>query len=163
MRVWRLTAERHAATAFSGIGNQKVGSRWVPPGLLAVYTSEHAATTVLENLVHMDPIHFGNRYVLIGADIPDEATTESLDIESLPSEWQELYEDPVLQQIGEDWIRRMETAFLIVPSAVVPQERNIIINPLHPDFHTIVFHPQQPFRFDSRLNPAGHPDTDPIS
>ncbi len=163
MRVWRLTAERHATTAFSGIGNQKVGSRWVPPGLLAVYTSEHASTTVLENLVHMDPIHFGHRYVLIGADIPDQARTESVDIASLPGKWQELYEDPGLQQIGEDWIRRMETAFLLVPTAVVPQERNIIINPLHPDFHSIVFHPQQLFRFDSRLNPAGRPDTDPTS
>ena len=148
MRVWRLTSRRHAETAFSGIGNQKVGSRWVPAGLPAVYTSEHAATAVLEILVHMGPEHFRERHVLITAEIPDDVRIETLDIKSLPTDWRRRYEDADLQAHGEAWIARAASAFLIVPSAVIPEERNVIINPLHPDFTRMVVHspPGFPFR-----------------
>ncbi|MEN8180082.1 MAG: RES family NAD+ phosphorylase [Pseudomonadota bacterium] len=151
MRVWRLIARPHAATAFSGIGNKKAGSRWVPEGELAVYTSEHPSTAVLENLVHMEPSHFQNNYVLISADIPDELAMDVVSIESLEPDWQIRYEDEELQQVGKDWIERGESAVLIVPSAVMPQERNLILNPLHPDFAKIVIHEPEDFRFDGRL------------
>ncbi len=151
MRVWRLIAKPHAATAFSGIGNKKAGSRWVPEGELAVYTSEHPSTTVLENLVHMDPSHFLNNYVLIAADIPDELSMDIVSVESLEPDWQTRYEDEALQQVGKDWIDRGESAVLIVPSAVMPQERNLILNPSHPDFTKIVIHEPGDFRFDGRL------------
>lgn len=153
MRLWRLTARRHAATAFSGLGNQRVGSRWVPAGLPAVYTSEHAATAILENLVHMEPEHFGRRYVLIAADLSDETSMETLEVGQLPADWQTRYEDEALQSIGEDWFRRGASAFLIVPSAIVPEERNIIVNPTHPDFATLVIHPPRDYFFDERLYP----------
>lgn len=133
MRVWRLTAKRHASTAFDGIGNQKVGSRWVPAGCAAVYTSEHAATAILENLVHMEPKHFGHRYVLIAADIPDDARMETLNVQDLPDDWQTRDEDSALRSLGKTWLDRANSAFLIVPSAIIPEERNIIVNPKHPD------------------------------
>lgn len=153
MRVWRLTAKRHAATAFDGIGNQKVGSRWVPAGLAAVYTSEHAATAILENLVHMEPEHFGRRYALIAADIPDDAKVETLDIQDLPKDWQNRYEDAALRAIGKAWLERASSAFLIAPSAIIPEERNIIVNPKHPDFERLLIHPPRDFDFDARLHP----------
>ncbi len=120
MRVWRLIAKIHAATAFSGIGNKNAGSRWVPEGELAVYTSEHVSTAVLENLVHMDPSHFRNDSVLIAGDIPDELTMDVVSVENLAPDWQIRYEDEALQQIGKDWIHRGESVILIVPSAVFP-------------------------------------------
>ena len=152
MRVWRLIARRHAATAFSGIGNKKVGSRWVPEGELAVYTSEHASTAVLENLVHMDPSHFRDNYILIAADIPDDLAMDVVSVESLEPDWQSRYEDDTLQQVGKDWIERGESAVLSVPSALMPQERNLILNPLHPDFTKIIIHEPVDFTFDKRLS-----------
>lgn len=152
MRVWRLTTKRYADTAFSGMGNRKAGSRWVPEGYLAVYTSEHLSTAVLENLVHMDPAHFTSNHVMIAADIPDTLTMDAISVESLESDWQVRYEDEVLQQVGKDWIARGQSAVLIVPSAVVPYERNVILNPSHPDFASITLHPSEPFFFDGRLN-----------
>lgn len=151
MRVWRLTTRKYATTAFSGIGNRKVGSRWVPPGLLAVYTSEHISTAVLENLVHMDPGHFGTNHVLIAVDIPDDISMDELELTALPDDWRTRYEDDQLQQVGQDWVERASSAVLIVPSAVVPQERNIILNPLHPDFEQIAIHDPESFIFDLRL------------
>lgn len=151
MRIWRLTTRKFAATAFTGVGNRKAGSRWVPEGLLAVYTSQYISTAVLETLVHIDPGHFGNNHVLIAADIPEEIAIDEVDVAALPSNWRELYEDDTLQQVGKDWINRASSAVLIVPSAVIPQEHNIIINPLHPDFAKIHINEPEKFKFDGRL------------
>lgn len=151
MRVWRLTSKRHAQTAFSGIGNRKAGSRWVPEGLLAVYTSQSLSLAVCETLVHMDPRHMGNNHVVIGADIPDDLPIEALDTESLPADWRNRYDDPWLQSVGRDWIGRGESAALAVPSSVIPQEINYILNPEHDDFPRIILGKPEPFVFDGRL------------
>jgi RES domain-containing protein len=102
VRVWRITLKRHATTSFSGIGNRKVGSRWVPPGYPAVYTSEHLSLAVLETLVHIDPTHFKNNFVRHCADIPKEIAIEVLQADTLPNDWREAYEDSRLQAIGQD-------------------------------------------------------------
>lgn len=151
MRVWRLTTRKYAATAFSGIGNREAGSRWVPEGLLAIYTSENLSTAVLETLVHIEPSHFSYNFVCIKAEIPDDITMDELSLADLPQDWQSRFEDSELQQVGAEWIVRGSSAILIVPSAVVPQERNIILNPRHPDFGKIVVGPAEPFIFDIRL------------
>ncbi|MCU7916797.1 MAG: RES family NAD+ phosphorylase [Candidatus Thiodiazotropha sp. (ex Epidulcina cf. delphinae)] len=153
MRVWRLCTKRHADTAFSGIGNRKVGSRWVPAGYLAVYASERISLAVLETLVPIDPRHFRNNFVLLPADIPDALTLEGVEIDSLPDHWRDAYEDSHLQAVGRDWIERGDSAVLVVPSAVVPEERNFILNPQHPDFVKIEIGDAEPFAFDGRLVP----------
>jgi RES domain-containing protein len=151
VQVWRLTTRKYATTAFSGIGNRKVGGRWVPEGLLAIYTSENLSTAVLETLVHLDPNHFSNNFVCIKADIPDTIPMDEVSLADLPKDWQSRFEDSELQQVGAEWIDRGSSAILIVPSAVVPQERNIIINPQHEDFEKIVLSPAEPYVFDTRL------------
>jgi RES domain-containing protein len=151
VRVWRLTTRQHATTAFSGLGNRKVGSRWVPAGYSAVYTSESLSLATLETLVHIDPRHFKNNFVKLWAEIPEGMEMETLQADSLPKDWREVYEDPRLQAIGQDWMERAESALLMVPSAVVPEENNIIINPLHPNFMNISVGEPEPFTFDGRL------------
>ena len=64
-----------------------------------------------------------------------------------------VYEDETLQQVGREWIAAGNSAMLLVPSAVVPQEHNIILNPEHPDFGAIKIGQAQPFLFDGRLKP----------
>lgn len=151
MRAWRLTTKKYATTAFSGMGNRKVGSRWVPEGLLAVYASENLSTAVLETLVHIDPNHFSNNFVYIKAEIPDSIPMDEVFLDDLPNDWQSRFEDHELQQVGAEWIARGTSAILMVPSAVVPQERNVVINPEHEDFDKIVFSPAEAYTFDTRL------------
>jgi len=151
VQLWRITTRRYADSAFSGIGNKRVGSRWVPPGLLAVYTSEHPATAVVETLVHLDPHHLAHNHVLIRAELPDDLPFDEVRADSLPADWRTRFEDGELQQVGRDWVARGECALLIVPSAVVPQARNIILNPLHGDMAEMQIHPPEPFDFDGRL------------
>lgn len=151
MRLWRITTDNYADTAFSGIGNKKVGSRWVPEGLLAVYTSESISLAVLENLVHFEPRHFNANYVLIAVTIPDDIYVNEVETDSLPGNWRSLYEDSILQAIGQDWINSSDSAILIAPSAVVPREKNYILNPLHVDFGQIVTFDPESLVLDERL------------
>jgi RES domain-containing protein len=120
---------------------------------LAVYTSRQFSLAVLEMLVHMEPRHFGDRFVYFPLDIPDGAAMDHLDVDSLPDDWTERYEDETLQQVGREWIAAANSAMLVVPSAVVPQEQNIILNPEHRDFAAIKIGQAQPFRCDGRLKP----------
>jgi RES domain-containing protein len=87
-------------------------------------------------------------------DIPDGAAMDHLDVDSLPDDWSERYEDQTLQQVGREWIAAGSSAMLVVPSAVVPQEHNIILNPEHSDFSTVKIGEARPFRFDGRLIPG---------
>ncbi|MCB1735515.1 MAG: RES family NAD+ phosphorylase [Gammaproteobacteria bacterium] len=151
MRVWRICSSRHATSAFSGIGSKQVGGRWTPPGRLAVYTAEQQSTAILEMLVHMDPRHFSTGFVVIAADLPDNAALETVDTEALPGDWRTRTEDPRLRRIGRDWLERGDTLALRVPSVVSPPEFNLILNPAHPDFERITIHAPEPFLFDPRL------------
>jgi RES domain-containing protein len=123
----------------------------VPAGYAAVYTSESLSLATLETLVHIDPRHFKNNFVKLWAEIPDDMEMETLQAASFRKDWREVYEDPQQRAMGQDWIERAESALLVVPSAVVPEEKNIIINPLHPDFARIGVGEPEPFTFDGRL------------
>ncbi len=153
MRLWRLTALRHADTALSGVGNRRFGSRWVSPGHAAVYASATLSLAVLEMLVHMEPRHFRQRYVALPIDLPRGCSVESVDVAALPPKWPTLFESSVLRRIGDEWVRRGESPVLQVPSAVIPMESNYILNPEHPAFPQIRVGEPVPFGFDSRLYP----------
>ena len=150
MQVWRLTRLSRAATAFTGEGTRLIGSRWTHPGLLAVYTSESIALAVLEALVHMDIAQTGP-HVVIPADIPDDVAIETLDIAHLPENWHITPAPAVLRDFGSDWLKAQRTAVLVVPSAMVNDESNYILNPAHTDFAHIIIGTARSFAFDGRL------------
>lgn len=153
MRVWRLTHRRHAHDAFSGEGNRLVGSRWVPRGIPAVYTSGSSSGAVLETLVHLDVPQLRNNFVLFPVDIPEAVEVIELPRESLPAGWNEIPAPAFLQLIGGAWNEAGESAVLGVPSVLVPAELNYILNPAHPDVGKIRVGEPDPFVFDGRLVP----------
>ncbi len=69
----------------------------------------------------------------------------------LPADWRSLPASDALARMGTSWARRLESAVLSVPSAVVPEERNYLLNPAHLQFREIAFGPARPFAFDPRL------------
>jgi RES domain-containing protein len=110
-----------------------------------VYTAASAGLAVLEVLVHLDlpPELMPDDYQLLGIQIPDHAPIESLD--DTPA-------DPAeCAAIGDDFLVRAEALALLASSVVVPQERNALINPLHPAMADVAVVSRQPFRFDPRL------------
>lgn len=148
--VWRIVKSRFARGAFSGEGARLYGGRWNSPGRRLVYTSQSAALAVLEILVHLDDSSLLTAYSLIEAQIPAECI-QTLVREDLPANWQENPAPPVVRQIGDKWIEEQNFAVLAVPSVIIPQESNYLINPAHADFARIVIGNVQPFDFDVRL------------
>ena len=150
IQVWRLSRASRVTTAFTGEGTRLIGSRWTHLGLPAVYTSGSIALAVLESLVHMDIAHAGP-HVVFPATIPDGVAIETLDIARLPANWYATPAPAVLRDFGSDWLKTQRTAVLAVPSAIVNDESNYILNPTHPDFAQIIIGMAQPFAFDGRL------------
>ncbi|CAM5525301.1 RES family NAD+ phosphorylase [Thauera mechernichensis] len=133
--VWRITTARFAASAFSGEGARLYGGRWNPKGWPMIYTAESQSLDLLELMVQDDPLRAN--YVLIPAQLPADLPETRVDTESLPSEWRTIGARSSLQEIGRTWIDSGETVVLSVPSAVVPAERNYLLNPRHPNFTRI--------------------------
>jgi RES domain-containing protein len=151
MRVWRLTSARYANSAFDGEGSRLFGGRWNHEGVAVVYTAEHLSLAILEQLVHARASRKLAAQVVITADIPDEITIEVLRPDDLPDDWRTVSGHDGLREMGSDWVKRADSAVLSVPSAVVPREQNIIINPRHADFQRIDIAQPDPFDFDPRL------------
>jgi len=147
--AWRITKRQHAKTAFSGSGARKYGGRWNSPGTSIVYTAETQSLAVLEMLVHLEQPDLLQRYVLIGVGI-DEALIEKLDRSRLPRHWRSA---PAveLRAIGDEWAANQTSVALRVPSALVPAENNLLLNPAHADFEKLVIGDPVSFAFDQRL------------
>lgn len=111
-----------------GAGARISGGRWNSRGKPMVYMAESIALAVLENLVHMAPGDFPAKYVVVGAQIPDDLPALT-DRELIARTG---LNDPRL--LGDFWLDSHETAVLAVSSVVVPAEHNFLLNPSHPDF-----------------------------
>ncbi|ENO78985.1 hypothetical protein B447_13449 [Thauera sp. 27] len=147
--VWRITTARFAASAFSGEGARLYGGRWNPKGWPMIYTAESQSLDLLELMVQDDPLRAN--YVLIPAQLPADLPETRVDTESLPSEWRTIGARSSLQEIGRTWIDSGETVVLSVPSAVVPAERNYLLNPRHPNFTRIQIGAPLSLEVDTRL------------
>ena len=156
--VWRITTARFAATAFSGEGARLYGGRWNPKGVEMVYTAESRSLALLEMMVQDAPLRA--RYVLIAAQWPETLSITSVGVADLAADWRLINRRDALQRIGRDWLAQGRSAVLAVPSAVLPAERNYLLNPRHPDFSRIVIGEPEALETDLRLmrNPSASAD-----
>lgn len=147
--VWRITTARFARTAFNGEGARLYGGRWNPKGWELVYTAESQSLALLELMVQDVPLRA--HYTLIPAQLPAALPETRIDVDQLPDDWRTIGTRDVLQAKGLAWLKGGQTAVLNVPSAVVPAERNYLLNPRHPDFARIVIGEPQSLQTDTRL------------
>ena len=151
MQVWRICKQRHVPNAFSGSGAEKHGGRWNHKGDRMVYASSSLSLASLELLVHLEPACMPNDLCSIVAAIPDTVSFEELTPADLPANWRDYPAPATLQDIGAQWLREKRSFLLIVPAAVNPDEKNLLLNPLHPQFATIADIVSKPFHFDPRM------------
>lgn len=112
-----------------------------------VYASTSLSLAALELLVHLNPpVLF--RYVCIRIDFADSLVAT---LNALPEDWRVYPPPPSTQAIGDAWVRANSSVALAVPSVVVPGERNLIVNPAHPDFRKFRIAKPEYFAFDPRL------------
>lgn len=147
--AWRIVKTAHVASAFSGEGAARFGGRWNSPRTAVVYTSESRSLALLELLVHLNPgIRF--EYMIFRLDF-DARLVRKLALESLPPEWRDSPPGLASQGRGDSWVRERSSAVLRVPSVVLPEECNYLLNPAHPDFREIEIGKPSPLVLDPRL------------
>lgn len=154
LSAWRLTKARYAGTALSGLGSTLRAGRWHARGRPVVYAASSAALALVETLVHVERTDLlRDAYVAVPLHIP-LALVERLDPASLPPNWQAWPHPASTQALGTAWFDARRSAALVVPSAVVPHETNVLLNPLHPDFHDVGAGHPEPFPIGTRLGTA---------
>jgi RES domain-containing protein len=115
-----------------------------------VYLSEHQSLAALEIFVHLQPLTPQEKYLAYFVEW-DEAQMEALSAKKLPPDWRASPPGPSTMQLGDRWVAEARSAVLAVPSAIVPAERNFLVNPVHPEFHRLHLHKPAAFNFDQRL------------
>jgi RES domain-containing protein len=149
MRFWRICRRPYAAET-TGEGALLYGGRWNSRGVRVVYASTSLALAAVETFVNLEPNLRPADLVSIAGEIPDAVEIGRLDPNMLPPDWHET-RDESLRRFGDEWVRRGERAALLVPSAAIHGEWNVLLNPAHPDFRKIEFQKPQPFEFDVRM------------
>ena len=147
MEIFRITKARYAnqLTASGGV------ARWNERGQFVIYTAASRALACLENVVHRAGEGTNSDFRVMIIAIPDSVPIETVGPDQLPENWFSPDQYPVCQQIGSLWLRQSRSAVLNVPSAIIPDERNYLLNPAHPAFGQIRLLRHEPFLFDPRL------------
>lgn len=151
MRVWRICREPYVEQALDGIGGLYTSGRWHMKGRPIVYTASSASLAALEVLVHVDPLTAPTDLRLLAIELPDDLSTEVIEPAMLPEDWSSLPAPAPLQTLGSTWLKSGRTAALNVPTAVITVERNVLLNPRHPDAQQIRITSDMAFSFDPRL------------
>jgi RES domain-containing protein len=149
MRVWRLSSSRYPL--LDGEGARLYGGRWNLPGNAIVYASATLSLAALEILVHTDSDLLPKDLIVRSADIPEQLGIEMINENELPPNWRDYPAPEALQAMGTTWVNRGQTAVLSVPSVVIREERNYLLNPAHADFAKISWSEASPFQWDARL------------
>jgi RES domain-containing protein len=124
MELWRISNYPD----LSGIGGIKASGRWHTRGKPIVYLADHPSSALLEMLVRMDRDLVPPTYMLLRVSIPNHLFVGQLEPDELPTDWRE--KRHLTRYIGDQWLRRAETALLRVPSAIAHAE-NLLLNPAH--------------------------------
>lgn len=114
------------------------------------YTSSSLALAVLETFVNVNPAHLPGDLLKVSAELPDDVRVEHTPMEDLPHDWNHSRSD-ALRRFGDGWARRGASVALVVPSAVVEEEMNVLLNPAHADMARIAIAKPSPFSFDARM------------
>ena len=152
MKLYRITKARYAASAWTGEGAERFGGRWNSRGKRAVYVASSISLAQLEILVHVEKADLLESYCCYEITIP-ESQLAVLDTASLPTNWRDDPAPDETRQIGDQWLASRSSVGLLIPSTVVPQEYNALLNPQHPEYEQIIDQALEiPLQFDSRLS-----------
>lgn len=153
--VWRIAVESpsYAANDLSGTGAKLTGGRWNSKGTPVVYSAANVALATLETVHYLSggSLPF-NRY-LVRIDIPDVVWAARQVLDPLPGGWDAIPAGMSARTAGDAWIASGASALLLVPSVIVPDEYNVLINPQHGDAALMAATTLKHWIYDPRLFP----------
>lgn len=147
MLVYRITLRKYSTSLFFS-GNP---ARWNSKDVRMIYTASTRALACLENVVHRNAVGLQQNFRVMVIEIPGKISVNIIEKKSLPSKWHLFESYPATQAIGDEWILKGESPVLQVPSAIIAEEFNYLINPFHKDFDKIKLISVEPFDFDPRI------------
>lgn len=147
MLVYRIALARFSDALFAS-GR---AARWNSNDSYVIYTASSISLACLENVVHRNKLGLNASFKVLYIDIPDDLLQTEIHQDELPSKWHHFENIPITQFLGNEWLINQQTAVLKVPSSIIPQEFNYLLNPKHPDFKTIKLLKAEPFIFDERI------------
>jgi RES domain-containing protein len=147
MIVYRITKEVYS-TSLKASG---YAARWNYNGSLVIYTAQSRSLACLENLVHRSGEGNNALFKVMLIQIPDNLPLEEIEENSMKKDWQKIENSSYCQSIGSNWLARQKTAILKIPSVIIKNEFNFILNPNHADFRKIKLIGAEDFIFDCRF------------
>lgn len=151
-QVWRIAVEAPAYTAndITGAGGLHTAGRWNSAGTAMLYCSLTISLAILESVVakRSGPLPY-NRF-LVRIDVPDHAWA-ARELLPPPAGWDAIPPGQTSQKAGNSWVAAMRSPILLVPSVVVPEESNVLINPAHPAATAITATTVRRWHYDPRL------------
>lgn len=148
MIVYRISNESYKHD-ISGNGAALYGSRWNSRGHRVLYTSEFISLCILESLVHLNRDYIPDNQYLLHISIPELKNQEGIAYNRMKKDWRENLE--YTRWIGDQFVKAHESFVLKVPSAIVEQEHNFLLDPLHPEFKKVKIIKAELLQLDKRL------------
>lgn len=148
MIVYRITNETYK-NDISGNGAALYGSRWNSKGLPLLYTSQFISLSILESLVHLKKREIPPTQYLLQIEIPDEAEVSEISYKKIKKNWDK--ELDYTQWLGDQFLQNKQRLVLKVPSAIVPEESNFLLNPLHVKYKKVRILSSHLLELDKRL------------
>jgi len=147
MLVYRIVHKKYAETLFAS-GLQ---GRWNSEGKKVLYTSESVSLAYLENMVQRRGFGFNNDFRIMVIEVPSKAPFYEVKLSDLSPNWRSFRNYDECQNIGNIWFDQSDFLYMKVPSAVVAENCNIVINTLHKDYKKVKLFEVLDFYPDSRL------------
>ena len=148
---WRIIKKKHKRTAFEGDGARIYGGRWNPVGTPVIYAAESLSLATLEIVVHLERAELlYTSFIKIPITF-DAHMVHTVKRRTLPKDWNRLPPSESTQKLGYQWISQSKFAVLKVPSTIIVEEYNYLINPNHHDFSRMKIGKPQKYKFDPRL------------
>ncbi|MGN6602575.1 MAG: RES family NAD+ phosphorylase [Ginsengibacter sp.] len=148
MIVYRITNERFKDDIY-GKGAALYGGRWNFAGRPMLYTSQFISLCILESLVHLQRGQFPDTQYLLHIEIPEGLSSSEITFNRIKDRWKT--ETEYTQFLGDDFLKNEQSLMLKVPSVVVPQEHNFLLNPMHKDFKKTKIVSSELLELDKRL------------
>ena len=149
MHVYRVSRRKHA-NALDGAGSRINGGRWNNPGTACIYTSQSRALAILEYAVNVRLDDIPPDLVMITLEVPDNENNIFIP-RQLPQKWNSQITTQASRDFGTALLKKAEHLIIKIPSVVIPEEYNYIINPRHPNMKKVLIADLSPFSFDARL------------
>lgn len=133
MIVFRIGHKNYATSLIASGAN----GRWVAAGRPVIYCAENIPLAFLENMVRRQGVGFNLDFKIVCIEIPDDLLISTFTESNLDPDWRDPYDYSHCQPLGNKWFDDLRFPVLKVPSAVMPESFNYVINTLHPDFKRI--------------------------